>query len=420
MPRLPQDDVRSVEALRDPHRFFRRLRARDPVHWSDASHAWILTGHTEVWSAFRDARLSSDRITPIEKRLSAERRRGMGGTFDLLRAWMVFRDPPEHDRLRAPLRRLFTPRAVQRLAPRIRAIVDELIDEMSGSGECELVRAFSFPLPAIVIAELLGVPPEDREEFKTWSSKLAGLVFGAVEQPDRYRLAREATEEFTEYFEALIRRYEAEPADNLISTLIAARDRGDALTHDQMVGACTLLLFGGHETTSGLITNGVATLLEHPDELERLRRDLGLVPSAVEEFLRFEGPAKMMVRQVAEPHERGGHELRAGQRVYLSLAGANRDPTVFPEPDRFDVERRPNPHVAFGHGLHFCLGAHLARLEVRIAIDSLLRRFPKMRLATDHVVWGGTILGRGIPELPLLLSEAREDPTCLANGRGTG
>ncbi len=397
------DDLRTPQALADPNGFFHRLRAHDPVHWSDANHGWILTTHAEVCAAFRDHdRLSSDRLSPLEVRLPPEEREAMAQTFELLRGWMVFNDRPVHSRLRDPLSKVLTPRVVAQLTPHIQAIVDELLDAMETRDYCDLVEAFAFPLPAIVIAELLGVPIEDREQFKTWASKLGALVFGAVEGERRNALAREGAREFYDYFEVLIRRYEANPADNLISRLIAARDAGEALTDGQMVGACTLLLFGGHETTTGLIANGVATLLANPEQLEALRADPGLARTAVEELLRYEGPAKIMLRQVASTHERGGHKLEAGDRVYLALAGANRDPTVFPEPDRLDLARDPNPHVGLGHGLHFCLGASLARREVQIALVSLLSRFPKLHLV-EPVRWGGTIISRSVGGLRLAL-----------------
>jgi cytochrome P450 len=397
------DDPRSREALADPVGFFHRLRAHDPVHWSKRARAWVVTSHEEVCAAFKDnVRLSSDRLTPMESRMPDAERAAMAQTFDLLRGWMVFRDSPDHERLRDPLRRVFTPHQVKRLASRIQAIVDGLLDEMAKRDRCELVSAFAFPLPAIVIAELLGVPPEDRDQFKTWASKLGAIVFGALERSDRHEVAREGAAEFADYFEHLIRRYEKRPADNLISRLIAARDSGEALTPDQMVGACTLLLFGGHETTTGLIANGMATLLENPAQLELLRRQPDLAPSAVEELLRVAGPAKVMVRHVREAHHRGGHRLDAGDRVYLAIAGANRDPDVFPDPDRIDITRRVNPHVGFGHGLHFCLGANLARREVQIALNSLLARFPNLRL-TEPVQWTGTIIGTGVAGVSLQL-----------------
>lgn len=398
-----EDNIRSPDALADPHTFFHRLRAHDPVHWSEQSRAWIITSHAEVTDAFLDERLSSDRLSPLEGRMTPEHQTEMRETFHLLRGWMVFADGPVHDRLRDPLRAAFTPGAMKRLVPRVQAIADALLDDLAGRDTCELVDDFAFPIPAIVIAELLGVPPEDREDFKRWSTKLSGLVFGAVESPTRDGAANEAAIEFIDYFTGLIQRYEAAPADNLISRLIAARDSGDALSAEQMVGACTLLLFGGHETTTGLIANGMASLLQHPEQLELLRETPDLAAGAVEECLRYEGAAKVMVRLVLEDHERGGHELHTGDRVYLSLAGASRDPTVFADPDRFDITRDPNPHLGFGHGLHYCLGAPLARMEARTAFLSILKRFPNLQLATDSLQWGSTILGRRVVTLPLRL-----------------
>lgn len=401
--RSVNDDLRSPEAQAEPHAFLRRLREHDPVHWSAPNRAWVITSHAEVSAAFLDRELSSDRLTPLEARMSDEGRERMKETFDLLRGWMVFRDPPVHTRLRDTVRQAFTPRAMAALAPRIQAVIDDLLDGLDGRDEIELIESFAFPLPAIVIAEQLGVPVEDREQFKTWSTKLGGLVFGAVEVPDRRELASEGAAEFTEYFTRLIRQYEAAPGDNLISALIAARDRGDSIPDELMVGACTLLLFGGHETTTGLIANGMTRLLEHPDQVAMLRADPGLLEPAIEECLRYEGPAHTMVRLVQHEHERGGHTLRPGDRVYLSMAAANRDPDVFEEPDRFDITRQPNPHLGFGHGLHFCLGAPLARLETRLAFSALLKRYPNLRLATDDLTWGSTIIGRRVATVPLRL-----------------
>ena len=398
------DDIRSPEALADPYGFYRRLREYDPVHWSERSRAWVVTSHAEVSAALRDdERLSSDRLAPIEWRLSPDHRAAMAQTFELLRGWMVFRDTPEHEQLRDPVRRAFTPRTMGRISTQVESIVEELLDAMAERAECDLVSSFAFPLPAIVIAELLGVPPEDRERFKMWSSKLGGIVFGAVESPERNEAAREGAAEFTDYFARLIERYEDEPGDNLISALIAARDTGGSLSARQMVGACTMLLFAGHETTAGLISSGTAALLRSPDQHEKLRADPSLAPSAVEEFLRYDGPARVMVRLVRRDHERGGYTLRAGDRVYVCLGGANHDPAVFREPEHLDIARDPNPHLAFGYGLHFCLGAALARLETRIALTRLLERFPALSLRTDQVARAATIIGGGIPTLSVRL-----------------
>jgi cytochrome P450 len=287
------------------------------------------------------------------------------------------------------------------MSGRIEAIVGELLDDVARRGRCDLIERFAFPLPAIVIAELLGVPPGDRERFKRWSQKLAALVFGAVERQDRHGLAGEGAAEFSQYFADLIRLREKEPGDDLISALVQSRDEAGSPTPGELVGACTLLLFAGHETTASLIANGVAALFEQPDQLERLRADPALTASAVEEFLRFEGPTRIMVRHASETHERGGHTLERGDRVYLGIAGANRDPAVFDAPDALDVSRQPNPHLGFGYGLHFCLGAALARLESRIAIAALIERFPELVLASDTLSWHTTIVGRAVATLPV-------------------
>jgi len=393
------DDARAPGALADPAGFYGGLREQAPVHWSEASGAWLVTSHAEVTAGFKDDRLSSDRLAPMEARLSEPQRSAMAPTFALLRAWMVFQDGDAHLRLREPVRRVFTPRRVAALAPRVGAIVADLLDELAERGEADLLPHFAFPLPAIVIAELLGVPADDRDRFKLWSRKLAGLVFGATERAASHQAAGEATAEFSEYFGQLIRLREKQPADDLISALVAARDR-DALTPEQVVGACTMLLFGGHETTTTLIANAVMTLLEYPDELARLRDDAALDASAIEELLRFDGPASIMVRLAREAHERGGQRLETGDRVYLAIAGANHDPAVFAEPGRLDLARAPNPHLGFGLGRHFCLGAALARLESRLAVTALIRRFPGLEPAGEPQR-AASLIGRGYAAAPL-------------------
>ena len=314
---------------------------------------------------------------------------------------MVFHDPPVHETLREPVGRAFTPRRIEALLPRISAIVDSHLDRVARASEPEIVRDLALPLPAIVIAELLGVPAEDRDRFQAWSRQLAGVVFGAVERGARDAAAAAGAAEFTRYFRALVRERAQQPGDDLVSALVPAPGARRGLDEDLLVGACSMLLFAGHETTTTLIANGVALLLEHPEQIERLRADPGLVETATEEILRFRGPARAMIRYVGEPHERGGHTLEPGQRVCLALAGANHDPTVFPAPERFDVGRTPNPHLGFGHGRHFCLGAHLARAEARIAVGALVERFPRLRLAAERVAWASGPIGVGAVPLAL-------------------
>jgi cytochrome P450 len=287
--------------------------------------------------------------------------------------------------------------------------VDELLDTMDHKGECDLVAELAFPLPAIVIAELLGVPAEDRERFKTWSTMLAAIVFGGSNRPDQAEIAAAGSAQFADYFGWLIKKYTDEPADNLVSALIAvtredARSGMSGLTPSELVGALTLLLFGGHETTTNLIGNSSLALLRHPDELDWLRAHPEAIGQAVEELHRYDGPTKLMVRNVAVAHERGGRRLEPGQTVFLGVGAANRDPAMFPDPDVLRLQRPDShKHLGFGYGIHFCLGAPLARLEGQIAIQALVRRFPHLSLATDQLDYGATILGRGLRALPVRL-----------------
>lgn len=403
-------DLLSPGAVADPHTVFAELRGLGPVVRLERHRAWLFTDYETVREAFRDDRLSSDRLTPIEQRLTPERRAVLGRTLELLRGWMVFHDPPDHQRLREPLRRAFTPTRIAGLAPRIEAIVAELLDDLDHTGdasEIDLIERFAFPLPAIVIAELLGVPPSDREEFKRWSDLLSAIVFGASERGERAERAAAGTDRFADYFAGLIERYTAEPEDNLISALIAVtsdESAGVGLTPSELVGACTLLLFGGHETTTNLIGCSVRSLLTHPDQLALFRERPDLLVPAMEELHRYEGSTKLMVRIVAEDHERGGALLRRGDTVFLGVLSANRDPAVFPDPDRLWLDRPdPRGHLGFGYGTHFCLGAALARLESQIAVRELVARFPGMATDPQRTGWSGVLVGRGITSLPVTL-----------------
>ncbi len=402
-------DLLSDEAVQDPHAVYRALREHAPVTWLPEHRAWFVATYDEVQSAFRDPRLSSDRLTPLEARLDPAARELLGPTFELLRGWMVFCDPPQHERLRDPVRRAFTPRAVERLRPHVEQIVarclDELGERLDADGSADLVEHLAFPLPAIVIAELLGVPPSDRDEFKTWSDQLAAIVFGASKSPAQAPTAAAGSARFAEYFTELVAHYERHPADNLISALIAARDTADPpLGPVELVGALTLLLFGGHETTTNLIANSVVSLLTHFDQLHWLRAHLDRISPAVEELHRFDGSSKVMVRIVAEGHERAGVTLEPGQTVFLGLASANRDPAAFERPDELWLGRPDaHRHLGFGAGLHFCLGAPLARLESTIALGRLVERFGDLVLAVDpaELRYGATILGRGLAHVPV-------------------
>lgn len=400
-------DLLDPRIVRDPHATFASLRSHGRPVWLERHRAWMIPDHAGVNEGFRDLRLSSDRLTPMERRLSEANRETLGATIELLRGWMVFHDPPDHTRLREPLRRAFTPARLAGLRPRVEAIVDQLLDEMSAGDDADLVRDFSFPLPAIVIAELLGVPAEDRDDFKHWSDQLSAIVFGSPDRAGRAAVAAAGSERFAGYFGELINRYRAHPEDNLVSALIEVTEddpEGAGLASDELIGACTMLLFGGHETTTTLVTNSLRSLMAHPDERRRLVAEPGLIGQAIEELHRFDGSTKVMVRVVGEPHERGGERFDAGQTVFLGVMAANRDPSVFVEPDRLDLTRaNARGHLGFGYGIHFCLGAALARLEAEVAIGAVVRRFPEMSHDPAQVVFPETLLSRSVTSLPVSL-----------------
>ena len=398
-------DLLSPAAIDEPHAVFARLRAEGPVVWLPEHRAWFLSTYEAVNEGFRDSRLSSDRLTPLEGRLDEERRDALAQTFELLRGWMVFHDPPEHQRLREPLRRAFTPRQVNDLGPRITELVDELLDDMAEKGTCDLIADFAFPLPAIVIAELLGVPPADREEFKHWSDQLSAIVFGASNRAAQAEQAAAGSAQFADYFGWLIEKYEREPADNLVSNLIAVTKddaQGSGLSPTELVGACTLLLFGGHETTTNLLGNAVHSLLTNRGEWDWLVERPDEMGSALEELHRYDGSTKLMVRIVGEDHERHGVAMTTGETVFLGVASANRDASMFADPDRLWLGRPDaQRHLGFGYGAHFCLGASLARIETQLALGALVRRFPGLTMDESGTAWSSVLLGRGLTTLPV-------------------
>lgn len=391
-------DLAGREANDDPTGFAARVLADGPIQWSDRHRGWLLLGHAEVAEGFRDVRLSADRITSLE-RLAADRPEHFGLTVELLSGWMIFRDPPAHTRLRDPVRRAITPRTVERLEVRIRTIIDELLADLDDGMEWDFKDRIASPLPALIIADLLGVPGSERNRFQSWSDDLGEIVFsvqpGSLEVDD----LKEATEQFTSFFGELLAHRRRHPGDDLISVM--ANDGSDELTAMELIGACTLLLFAGHETTTNLLTSSVRLFNDNPHEKLRLVADPSVELTAADELLRLVGPAKSMVRRVGEAHDRQGHSFEPGQRVYLVILTANRDQTVFDEPGLFDLGRDPNPQLGFGWGLHHCLGAPLARLEASIVLKRLYERFPNIELMDPDRSWSGNELGRGFGRMPV-------------------
>ena len=314
----------------------------------------------------------------------------------------MFTDPPVHTRLRGLVNKAFTPRVVANLEPRITTVIDDLLVGLRDQDEFDLIGSFSYPLTAIVIAEMLGVPPADREQFKRWSDDLMVLVFGALDVPDRHARGESALQELAAYLADLARKRADDPRDDLMTRLVQAEDDGETLTREETAAMCTMLLFAGHETTTNLIANGALALLQHPDQLRLLRSNPALIRSAVEEMLRYDGPVKSLIRVAAEDHERHGQQLRRGDRVFLMVGAANRDPRRFPEPERFEIARvDTGDHLGFGFGIHYCLGASLARVETGVGITALLHSFPDLALADDELVWQPTLISRSLKRLPV-------------------
>jgi cytochrome P450 len=391
----------------NPFPEFARLRAEDPVHWSPAMKAWIITRHADVKQVALNRQISADRLTPFFKTNPEYRRGSIDSLVRYLNHWMVFRDPPDHTRLRRLFNKAFTPTSVSNLRPGIEAIVAELIDGMEAKarrGETvDYIADFAYPLPASVIMDLLGVPRADLERVKLWSDDIALFIGTAQVAGNKYLRAESGAKAMSDYFRGLVEARTAEPTDDMISHLVLARDDRDALTTDEIIGTCILLLFAGHETTTNLIGNGFLYSMRHRDQWKRLVADPSLAETAVEEYLRYDGPSGALARVAAADLEMGGRTIREGQRLFAFMNSANRDPEAFADPERFDIGREPNAHLTFGHGIHFCLGAPLARLEAQIAATRLAERLPDIRLSGGDPEWHDSLILRGVKRLPVQL-----------------
>ncbi|MFO0295326.1 MAG: cytochrome P450 [Rhodospirillales bacterium] len=405
-------DPRDAAVRADPFPLFRRLQDQDPVHWSAPLRAWIVTRYEDVRAVATNREMSPDRLAPFYRSMPDATQRTLGEVMRYLNLWMVFRDPPEHTRLRGLMAKAFTPRAVETLRPGVQALVDMLLDRVAArldaDGEVDWIAEVAGPLPALVIMDMLGVPRDAVGPMKEWSDEIALFLGSARSAPDKYERARHGAHEMAEYFRRVIAERRAAPRDDMISARIAARDSGQSLSEDELVASCMLLLFAGHETTTNLIGNAALLLALHRDQQDRLRREPGLIEPAIEEVLRFDGPSGGLARVVATGHEFQGKRLAEGDRVFAMLNAANRDPRAFARSDAFDVARMPNRHVTFGFGLHFCLGAPLSRIEGQVCLAETLRRFGDLRLARppETLEWLDALIMRGVKSLPLVLERA--------------
>jgi cytochrome P450 len=401
MAATPDLDLKSSRNVQDPFPLYAWLRDHDPVHWSTSLSAWVVTRYEDVVAIFdRPTTFSADRFRKIDERF-ASRRPAVRAVADVLGHWLVFRDPPDHDRLRGLLQASFTPKQLASSRERIQATADALLDRVAARGAMEFIRDVAFPLPATVIAGLIGAPAEDLEAIKTWSDRLAAYLGGAVDERDNFAEASAGVAGLVDYFRTLLRERERAPRDDLASLMLRAEHEGDRLTRDELVANCVLLLFAGHETTTNLLGNGLFHLLRHPEQAELLRTDPSLLHGAVEELLRYDGPVPATVKIATEDVDWHGRTIRRGDMVVPMMGSANRDPRQFPDPDRLDVRRPPERHVAFAAGVHYCLGAWLARLEARVVLETVLRRLPGLRLAGAEPCWKPMIFLRGLESLPL-------------------
>jgi cytochrome P450 len=397
-------DLMAEAGLADPSAYFGALRATQPVFWDKRYRSWIVTSYRHVSEALRDERFSCDRIEPyIRKRLSGPDTDPLvRQAFEVLSGWMVFKEEPAHNRLRRLCQQAFTPKAIDAIRARAAQLTEELLDTIPAPGEFDLIATVAAPLPSIIIAEMLGVPVEDRAEFEQWTAKVSPLVSTGLDDPTRYGSVAEGMDSLVKYFHTLVARYEAAPQDNLISALIRAREQDDALSDAELIATCTLVLFGGHETTANFIANSVLALLRHPEQMAAVREDKIDIKIALDEFMRYDGPGKTVVRVAREDFEFNGQQLKAGQRVFLILSVANRDPDAFEHADSLKLDRGLVRHMGFGLGTHFCLGAPLAKLEAGIAIPAIVKRFPKLELAPGPLKWLPFLGTRGLRELRLL------------------
>ena len=365
----------------NPFPWYRQMRETDPIHFYPDYRAWQVFRYADVLRVLSDSAVFSSNISGGSERQ------------DPLAASIVTTDPPRHRQLRNLVTQAFTPRAVAGLADRITTIVNDLLDHVVARGQMDIVDDLAYPLPVIVIAELLGIPQEDRPRFKAWSDAVVGASMGVGGNPQA---------EMSAYFLQMIEQRRQEARDDLISALLNAQIDGVHLTQRELLGFCVLLLVAGNETTTNLIGNAVLSLDEHPEVMAELRADPDLIPAAIEEVLRYRSPVQMMYRRAATDVTLDGRPIRAGQMVMAQIGSANRDAAQFPDPDRFDIKRTPNRHIAFGHGIHFCIGAPLARLESKIALTLMLERLPDLRRVPSIALQGtGSPIVYGVKHLPV-------------------
>jgi cytochrome P450 len=387
------------EVLGNPYPLYHQLRSQDPVHWDPFLHAWVVTRYDDVVYVLHH--FSAER-TPTPEQLSALNLSALNPIAAVMVRQMLFLDPPAHTRLRALASAAFTPRRVEQLRSHIRDVMDGLLDAVVEAGCMDLISDFASPAPAIVTAEMLGVPAQDHGQLKEWSQDFAEMLGNFQHNPDRFPRVVRSVEQLCAYFRTAMQEQRARPRAGLIQAFMAAEVEGARFSEEEIIANLIVTMVGGQETTTNLIGNGVLTLLRHPDELERLRADPTLIPAAVEELLRYESPSQHTARLAPADTELGSKRIRKRDAVIAVMGAGNRDPERFPEPDRLDITRKDNRHLAFGWAAHFCFGAALARLEGQIAFERILARLPHLTLDTRvPLIWRQNLGLRGLTALPV-------------------
>jgi cytochrome P450 len=389
------------EILADPYPLYAQLRTESPVHWDPYLHAWVVTRYADVSTVL--SRFLADR-TPTPDKLTALGMERLTPVANVMVRQMLFLDPPQHTRIRSLAAAAFTARRVERLRSHIQDITDTLIDGVVADDAMDLMAALANPLPAIVTAEMLGVPTSDHEQLKDWSQTFAEMLGNFQHNPDRVEHVVRSVNDMTTYFHAAIGRAREQRTDGLISAFLEAEVDGDRLTDEEIVANVIVTMVGGQETTTNLIGNGMLSLLRHPAVLEQVRNDAATIPSAVEEMLRYESPSQHTARIAPADLVMGDQTISKGQAVIAVMGAANRDPERFPDPDRLDPLRADNRHLAFGWSSHFCFGAPLARMEAQVAFETVLRRLPDLRLVPEPVAWRPNLGLRGLTALPVTWS----------------
>jgi len=390
------------EVLANPYPLYERLRTEAPVHWDPYLHAWVVTRYDDVVTVLHH--FSANR-TPTPEHFAAIGLAELGPIAQLMTRQMLFMDGAAHARLRGLASMAFTPARVEVLRSHIREIVDDLMRPLLRAGHMDVINDLAAPLPAIVTAEMLGVPTSDCDQLKAWSADFAEVLGNFQHNPDRAAQTLKCVEEMTAYFRDAIRHMKTEPREGLINSFMTAEIDGDRLSEDEIVANCIVTMVGGQETTTNLIGNGILSLLRNPDQLRRLKNDLTLIPSAVEELLRYESPSQHTARICPEDTELGGKHIRKGQAVIAVMGAGNRDPERFHEPDRLDLGRADNRHLAFGWASHFCFGAALARIEGQLVFQAIASRTNNLTLEPGPIVWRENLGLRGLTSLPVTFNE---------------